>query len=79
MNKGSRHNMTFKQFKQWCNERACDGCWGMITAMACIDLIQRLNKIPFWKREKEWKNNYEKQVLEEIVTPIENKMRELRR
>ena len=30
--------MKFKEFAKWCNERACDGCWGMLEAMACIDL-----------------------------------------
>lgn len=44
--------MKFKEFVNWCNERACDGCWGMLTAMASIDLIQQVRKIPFWRREK---------------------------
>ena len=30
--------MKFKEFAKWCNERACDGCWGMLEAMACIDI-----------------------------------------
>lgn len=34
--------MTFKQFVSWCNQRAFDGCWSMITAMACIDLIEKI-------------------------------------
>lgn len=44
--------MKFKEFTNWCNERACDGCWGMLEAMACIDLIGEVKKVPFWKREK---------------------------
>lgn len=28
--------MKFKEFENWCNERACDGCLGMLTAMVCI-------------------------------------------
>lgn len=62
--------MTFKEFTVWCNERACDGRWSMLTAMACIDLMAEIRKIPFWKRERFWKSQYEKQVLEEIVEPI---------
>ena len=27
-----------------------------------------------WKREKIWKENYEQQVLEEIINPIEKKL-----
>lgn len=69
--------MTFKQFDAWCNERACDGCWGMLTAMACIDLTRKMRKVPFWKREKVWREKYEKQVLDEIVNPIEEKIKEV--
>ena len=69
--------MTFKEFVEWCNKRACDGCWGMITAMSCIDLIKTVKKVPFWKREKYWKMEYEKRVLDEIVNPINEKMKHL--
>lgn len=69
--------MKFKEFVKWCNERACDGCWGMLTAMASIDLIQQVRKISFWRREKFWKENYEHQVLDEIVNLIEKKLEEM--
>lgn len=49
--------MKFKEFENWCNERACDGCWGMLEAMTCIGLIKEIRKAPFWKREKLWKEN----------------------
>lgn len=68
----------FKGFVNWCNERACDGCWGMLEAMTCIDLIEEIRKAPFWKREKFWKENYEQQVLEEIINPIEKKLDEMK-
>lgn len=66
--------MTFKEFTSWCNDRACDGCWGMLTAMTCLDLMATVNKIPFWKREKVWREEYEKQILDEIVEPINQKI-----
>ena len=66
--------MKFKEFTNWCNERACGGCWGMLKAIACINLINEVMKIQFWKREKFWKENYEQQVLEEIINPIEKKL-----
>lgn len=69
--------MSFKEFIVWCNERACDGCWGMITAMACIDLMETVKKQPFWKREKFWKQEYEQRVLDEIVNPINKKIEEV--
>ena len=65
--------MTFKQFRDWCNQRSADGCWGCIEAMACVSLIDEINKVCFWKRENVWKEKHEKQVLDEIVNPI-NKM-----
>lgn len=73
----TRKIMSFKEFVRWCNGRACDGCWGMLTAMASIDLMQKVRKIPFWRREKFWKENYEQQALDEIVNPIEKMIAEM--
>lgn len=71
--------MKFKEFVNWCNERACDGLWGMLEAIACINVINEIMKIQFWKREKIWKENYEQQVLEEIINPIEKKLEEMKK
>lgn len=71
--------MKFKEFVSWCNERVCDGCWGMLTAMACVDIMGKVKEVPFWKREKFWKENYEQQVLEEIVNPIEEKIEDVKK
>lgn len=30
--------MKFKEFVNWCNERACDGCWGTLTAINCSSI-----------------------------------------
>lgn len=35
--------MTFKEFT------ACDGRWGMVEAMVCIDLMAEIRKLSFWK------------------------------
>lgn len=70
--------MKFKEFVNWCNQRACDGCWGMSEAMTCLVLIAEVRKVPFWKREWYWKENYEQQVMEEIVNPINKKVKEMR-
>ena len=53
--------------------------WGMLEAIACINLINEIMKIQFWKREKIWKENYERQVLEEIINPIEKKLEEMKK
>ena len=68
--------MTFKEFVEWCNDRACDGCWGMIESMTCIDIISNIRKLPFWKRKKEWMEK-EQQILDEIVNPINRKIQEM--
>lgn len=51
----------------------------MLEAIACIKLINEIMKIQFWKREKIWKENYEQQVLEEIINPIEKKLKEVKK
>lgn len=63
--------MKFREFVSWCNERACDGCWGLYEAITCISIMQEVREQHFWKREKYWKEKYEKDVLNEIVNPIE--------
>ena len=70
--------MKFKEFVEWCNQRACDGCWGMNTAMFCIETIRDVRKQPFWKREKYWHDiNRELQVEEKVVIPINAKIKEI--
>lgn len=54
--------MTYKQFDDWCNDRACDGRWSMLDAIACIrmhDEVESAVKGKFFKRktrEKAWEN-----------------------
>lgn len=49
---------------------------GSLTAMACIDIMGTVRKEPFWRREKVWKQEFENSVVNEIVIPIENKIKE---
>lgn len=70
--------MTYKEFFAWCNDRAADGCWGIETAIYCIDIINQIRKEPFWKREKKWKELNEKYtIVEDIINPINNKINEI--
>ena len=69
--------MKFREFVSWCNQRAADGCWGMLEAMVCIDIMETVRKERFWKREKFWKEKYADDVLEQIVNPIEKKIEEM--
>ena len=71
--------MKFKEFVNWCNDRACDGCWSMNTALFCIGTIDRARKKPFWKREKEWQriNREECDVIKDVVSVINAKIKEV--
>ena len=66
--------MTYKEFVCWCNERACDGCWGTGHALYCAEVMSEINALPFWKREKEWlkvKNTIETDVVYVINAKIQ--------
>ena len=66
--------MTYKDFVSWCNERAHDGCWSMRTAIYCIEVINKINALPFWKRKKEWlkvKDTIETDVVSVINAKIQ--------
>lgn len=69
--------MKFKEFVAWCNERACDGCWGMNTAVSCIEVMNEVRKQPFWKREKVWQEKYADFYTKNIVEVINNKIKEM--
>lgn len=71
--------MKFKEFLRWCNERAADGCWGMVEAICCINIVQEVLDQKPWRREKFWKENYRDRVVSEIVSPTNKKIEEFRR
>lgn len=60
--------MKYKEFDDWCNQRASDGCWGMKEAIYCIEACSVFSSMSPWKREKAWKEYEHRDVLEEIVT-----------
>lgn len=69
--------MKFKEFVDWCNDRACDGCWGISAVVICTNIVREVREQSFWKREKYWREQYEKEVLEKIVKPIDEKRKEM--
>lgn len=69
--------MKFKEFANWCNERACDGCWGMKEAMLCCEICQTIYNKPFWKREKFWKECCKNTVVLQIIEQTNKKIKEL--
>lgn len=69
--------MTFKEFNNWCNQRACDGCWGMKEAIICMRIGEEVYKFPFWKREKVWKELSIAFGIEDIVNATNQKIKEI--
>ena len=70
--------MKYKEFRKWCSQRASDGCWGMFHATCCIHVLAEIEKLPFWKRERFWREKYMENVMNDIVNPIEKKISETR-
>lgn len=66
--------MKYKKFLAWCNLRCADGCWTALEALACIDIIKKVNSQPFWKRQKFWEKHYEHRVVTEIVNVVEKRI-----
>lgn len=60
--------MTYKEFKNWCNDRSHDGCWGLIEAITCISAYEVVSIEPFWKREKVWNNLENREEIELMIT-----------
>lgn len=69
--------MSYKEFVRWCNNRACDGCWGFDAVLICAQIIGKINSYPFWKREKEWKKVSD-EIVNEIVIPINRKIEDMK-
>lgn len=69
--------MKYKEFNDWCNQRACDGYWSMETAIYCIGVCEKINQEHFWKREKIWKNEYEETIVRDVVNIINQKIKDL--
>lgn len=69
--------MTFKEFNDWCNRRACDGCWGIKEAIICLSIGTEVYKFPFWKRKKVWKELSIAFGIEDIVNATNQKIKEI--
>lgn len=37
--------MTYKEFCEYCNDRACDSKWSMDEAILCIEIANKINAI----------------------------------
>lgn len=67
--------MKYKEFNEWCNQRACDGCWGLQEAIICIDIIKKMQSVSFFKRKSKWIEL--EPVANEIVTKTNKIIKEV--
>lgn len=70
--------MTYKEFKKWCTDRCFDGYWGHKEALICLNVCSEIDKLPFWKRQKTWKEE-EEFIVNKIVNPIDEMRRNFKR
>ena len=66
--------MTLRKFRQWCNDRACDGYWNLDEATFCGDLLSNMSKLPFWKKRRAW-NRLKYGVIHGIINPVNQRIR----
>ena len=69
--------MTYKQYRNWCTERAMDCCWGFQEAKLCLEILGDIDSLPFWKRNKVWKK-IEHKMLYAVIEPTNRKIQEIR-
>ena len=62
--------MKFKEFDEWCNERARDGLWGAIVAIQCSSIYNEIYSKPVREREKEFQKYVNETNLVEIINRI---------
>lgn len=60
-------HISYAEFREWCNERCCDGLWNMRNAIAAIAILQVMRKAWFWKRRRLWRD-YEPIALRLIAS-----------
>lgn len=69
--------MTFKEFRKWANERACDGQWGLTQAIETAEIYDNMRKAKLFKK-RYWKNNCEERAIKlvESVNQITEQVKE---
>ena len=49
-------DITFEEFNEWCNMRACDCKWSMFMTVNCIEAIRQVRKVkPLFGRKSKRK------------------------
>lgn len=68
--------MTFKEFTNWCNDRAADGRWGFATAVICLEVQRSVRAVPFWRRKRAWEAFVADGLVDKIIEPTNARIRE---
>ena len=66
--------MKFKEFSEWCNYRACDGAWGMDTAIICMNIGTEIASLPKHKQEKAFQKAIEGSNIVEVINKINERI-----
>jgi len=70
--------MTFKEFASWCNQRACDGMWGLQAAVFCSNLCEEIYKYRFsFRRENIWNKHPKRGTAISLVKGINERIAEV--
>lgn len=65
--------MSYQDFNDYCNQRACDGRWSMTEAVFCIEIIERVQSIKkkgLFSKRRTYKAR--KEEFEKIKIEMEN-------
>ena len=53
-------DLTFEEYKKYCNLRACDGNWGIGMALTCVTFLRDTPNRKLFERRKKYKARCEK-------------------
>ena len=69
--------MSYVEFKKWSKDvNKLEKYGAILEVILCIQAIEYLDRIPKKIREDVWKKDFEARIIEEVVTPIENRAKE---
>lgn len=65
-------DVTFDEFSEWANRRACDGKWSMLDAMISAEVISEVMKVKsIFHRKKKREEAWEKIKAENFMLDAE--------
>ena len=69
--------MSYVELKKWSKDvNKLEKYGAILEVILCIQAIEYLDRIPKKIREDVWKKDFETRIIEEVVTPIENRAKE---